>query len=265
MNRCIEPMNKLKQKLKDKKITLGTWLTIGNTSIAEVMAQSGFEWITIDMEHSAITLDNAQQLIQVIESYDVVPLVRVGENNPNLIKRVMDAGAYGVIVPMVNTRKDAVCVVNAVKYPPVGTRGIGLARAQGYGFNLNEYANVINDQSIVLVQIEHIDAINNLESILSVKGIDGCVVGLHDLSGSLGCLGNFDGPKIKSALSTIEKTCKEKNVSLGVHIIPPDYKEAMKYAVKGYNFLAISLDALFLGTICREQLMKLKSEVCYVR
>lgn len=261
MNKSKESMIKLKQKLKDKKITLGTWLTIGHTSIAEVLTQSGFEWITIDMEHSAITLDNAQQLIQVIESYDVVPLVRVGENNPNLIKRVMDAGAYGIIVPMVNTVEDAVHAVNAVKYPPVGTRGIGLARAQGYGFNLNEYANNLNNHSIVLIQIEHIDAVNNLESILSVNGIDGCVVGLHDLSGSLGVPNNFNDPEVQSALNIIEKTCMEKNISLGVHVIPPDYKAVMKYMDRGYNFLAVSFDALFLGTICREQLMKVKLEL----
>ena len=121
----------LKTKLKNNELTIGSWITLGNSSVAEIMAQAGFEWLTIDMEHSVITLDIAQQLIQVIGGYGVVPLVRVGENNPNLIKRVMDAGAYGVIVP-INTKEDAKAAVNAVKYPPIGTRGVGLARVQGY-------------------------------------------------------------------------------------------------------------------------------------
>ena len=253
--------NKLKQKLKQRKITFGSWITIGHQNIAEIMAQSGFEWLTIDMEHSVITLDIAQQLIQVIESYDVVPLVRVGEKNANLIKRVMDAGAYGIIVPMVNNKEDAKMAVNAVKYPSVGTRGVGLARAQGYGFNFDEYSGIINEQSIVIVQIEHINGVNNLESILSVDGIDGCIIGPYDLSGSLGIPGKFNDTKFKSALDKVEKTCKKMNIPLGMHVIPPDYKEVKKYAEKGYTFLAISLDTLFIGTICREQLKKAKEEI----
>ena len=253
--------NTLKQKLKERKITVGSWITTGHNNIAEIMAQSGFEWITIDMEHSAITLDIAQQLIQIIESYNVVPLVRVGEKNPNLIKRVMDAGAYGVIVPMVNSKQDAELAVNAVKYPPVGTRGVGLARAQGYGFNFKDYSSVVNDKSIVIVQIEHIDAVNNLESILSVDGIDGCIIGPYDLSGSLGVPGEFDNQKVTSALQKVEKICKKKKISLGMHAIPPDYKTMIEHASKGYTFLAFSLDTLFLGTICREQLKKLHKEM----
>ena len=161
-------MIKLKEKLKNNAPTLGSWITLGHPSIAEIMASSGFDWLTVDMEHSVITLDIAQQLIQIIETSGVVPLVRVGENSPNLIKRVMDAGAYGVIVPMVNSKKDALLAVNSVKYPPVGIRGVGLARAQGYGFNFKEYKKWLEKDSIVIVQIEHIEAINNLEDILSL-------------------------------------------------------------------------------------------------
>ena len=123
--------NILKKKLQRREVTIGGWITLGHTSIAEIMAKAGFEWLVVDMEHSVITLDIAQQLIQVIEGWGVIPLVRVGENNPNIIKRVMDAGAYGVIVPMVNSRADAEAAVKAVKYPLLGARGVGLARAQG--------------------------------------------------------------------------------------------------------------------------------------
>lgn len=246
--------NPLKIKLRNNELIIGSWITLGNPSVAEIMAQAGFEWLTIDMEHSVITLDIAQQLIQVIEGYGVVPLVRVGENNPNLIKRVMDAGAYGVIVPMVNTKEDAEAAVKAVKYPPIGTRGVGLARAQGYGFNFDEYAATINEESVVIVQIEHIDAVDNLNSILSVEGIDGCIIGPYDLSGSLGIPGNFNHPKVETALKTVEEICKEKKVALGMHIIQPDYNLVVEQVSKGYTFLAFSLDILFLGTICREQL-----------
>ena len=250
--------NPLKTKLKNNELTIGSWVTLGNTSVAEIMARAGFEWLTIDMEHSVITLDIAQELIQVIEGYGVAPLVRVGENNPNIIKRVMDAGAYGIIVPMVNSKEDAEAAVNAVKYPPIGTRGVGLARAQGYGFDFDEYATTINEESVVIAQIEHIDAVGNLESILSVEGIDGCIIGPYDLSGSLGMPGNFDHPRVEAALRRVEEICKEKKVALGMHVIQPDYRLVVEQVSKGYIFLAFSLDILFLGTICREQMAKLK-------
>lgn len=254
-------MVNLKEKLMSRKLSIGSWITIGNPSIAEIMAQAGFDWLTIDMEHSAITLSQAQHLIQIIELCGVIPLVRVGENNAYLIKRVMDAGAHGVIVPMVNSRDDAIKAVKAVKYPPVGTRGVGLARAQGYGFNFDDYFAKINKQSIVIVQVEHIDSVNNLELILSVKGIDGCIVGPYDLSASLGNPGNFSHPDVLAALEKVERICKKMKFPLGIHIIPPDYEQVVEKTGKGYTFVAFSLDSLFLGTICREQLKALKERL----
>ena len=184
-------INPIKKALKEGKVTIGSWITIGHPIVAEIMAQAGFDWLTIDMEHSAITIEKTQELIQIIQLSGVAPLVRVSENNPTIIKRVLDAGAYGVIVPMVNSAKDAEKAVKAVKYPPVGSRGVGLARAQGYGFDFDEYAATINEESVVIVQMEHIDAVNNLDSIVSVEGIDGCIIGPYDLSGSLGVPGEI--------------------------------------------------------------------------
>lgn len=250
--------NPLKNKLRNNNITIGSWITLGNTNIPEIMAQSGFEWLTIDIEHSVIEIDTLQQQIQVIEGKGVVPLVRVGENNPNLIKRVMDAGAYGVIVPMVNTREQALAAVKAVKYPPIGTRGVGLARAQGYGFDFDNYAATVNEESVVIVQVEHIDSVRNLESILSVEGVDGCIIGPYDLSGSLGVPGNFTHPEVLAALKRVEEVCKKMKVPLGIHVIQPDYRLVLDNVKKGYTFIAFSLDSLFLGTSCREQLKLLK-------
>ncbi len=250
--------NPLKNKLKNNELTIGSWITLGNTNIPEIMAQSGFEWLTIDMEHSVITLDIVQQQIQVIEGRGIVPLVRVGENDPNLIKRVMDAGAYGVIVPMVNTRDLAEAAVKAVKYPPVGTRGVGLARAQGYGFDFEDYAASVNEESVVIVQVEHIEAVRNLESIISVDGVDGCIIGPYDLSGSLGVPGNFTHPDVLAALKKVEQVCKKTDFPLGIHVIQPDYRLVIEQVKKGYTFIAFSLDSLFLGTSCREQLKSLR-------
>jgi 2-dehydro-3-deoxyglucarate aldolase len=197
----------------------------------------------------------------VIEGNNVIPLVRIGENNPNLIKRVMDAGAYGVIVPMVNSKENAENAVRAVKYPPIGSRGVGLARAQGYGAGFDEYASTVNSESVVIIQVEHIDSVRNLESILSVKGIDGCIIGPYDMSGSLGVPGNFDHPDVLKAIKKVEEVCKKKKVALGTHVIPPDYKKALEKIADGYTFLAFSLDSLFLGNSAREQIKKLKSNI----
>ena len=253
--------NALKQRLQKRETTIGSWITLGHSSIAEIMAKAGFEWLVVDMEHSVITLDIAQQLIQVIEGCGAVPLVRVGENNANIIKRVMDAGAHGVIVPMVNTKEQAEAAVKAVKYPPLGTRGVGLARAQGYGDKFNEYAATVNADSVVVAQVEHIDAVNNLESILSVEGVDGCIIGPYDLSGSLGVPGDFDHPDVLAALKKVEQTCQKRRVALGMHVIQPNYRQVTEKVAKGYSFIGFSLDILFLGNSCREQVRRLREDL----
>ncbi len=250
----------IKKKLKHKELSIGSWITIGHPAIAEIMAKAGFDWLTVDMEHSAITLYQVQQLVQIIELSGITPLVRVGENNPNLIKRVMDTGSHGVIVPMVNTKEDAINAVNAAKYPPLGTRGVGLARAQGYGLEFEKYKEWVNKESVVIVQVEHIDAVNNLEDILSVDGVDGFIVGPYDLSGSLGRPGEFEHPDVIDALKRVREISEKMNVASGFHVIPPDYKEVLKKIKEGYIFIAFSLDTLFLGESCREGLGKLNAQ-----
>lgn len=241
----------LKKKLNEGNLTLGSWITIGSPVVAEVMAHSGFEWLTVDMEHSAITLDIAQSLIKTIELNNCIPLVRVGENNPYLIKRVMDAGSHGVIVPMVNTRKDAENAVKAVKYPPIGSRGVGLARAQKYGFDFEGYKKWLEKDSVVIVQIEHVDAVKNLKEILTTEGVDAFIVGPYDISGSLGIPGDFENEKFKNEIEKIMKIAKETKKTSGFHVIPPNPKEVERIINLGYRFVAISLDTLFLGTLCR--------------
>ena len=237
----------LKERLKKRELTIGSWITIGHTVVAEIMAKAGYDWLTVDMEHSAITMDIAQDLIRVIELCGVVPLVRVGENDPNLIKRVMDAGAHGVIVPMVNSKDDAEKAVASVQYPPKGFRGVGLARAQKYGADFEGYKKWNEQESVVIVQIEHIKAVENLESILSVPGVDGFLIGPYDLSGSLGVPGQFDHPKVISALARVREVSEQMNAVSGFHVIPPDVKALQDKIEENYKFIAYSLDILFLG------------------
>lgn len=251
-------MSTIKESLHRQEFTVGSWITMGHTAVAEIMCQAGFDWLTIDMEHSSITLHQAQELIRVIDLCGVVPLVRVGENDATVIKRVMDAGAKGVIVPMVNSRSEAEAAVAAVKYPPVGKRGVGLARAQQYGFGFEEYKKWAATESVVIVQIEHIDAIENLEAILSTPGVDGSIIGPYDLSGSLGWPGEFERPEVQEALVRYEETCRRMKMPMGSHIVQPDPAKVELFRKKGYTFLAVGLDTLYLGGKCREVLEAIK-------
>ncbi len=249
--------NPLKHSLRNNSLTVGSWVTIGHPSIVEIMARAGFDWLAVDMEHSVIDLPTAQVLIAAIQAQGIVPLVRVGENDPKLIARVMDAGAAGIIVPMVNSKELADQAVRAVRYPPRGNRGVGLARAQGYGLGFEAYASTVNDETVVIAQIEHIAAVEALEDIVSVDGIDGVMVGPYDLSGSLGRPGKFDDPAVLQALSKVESVCRARKVPLGFHVIQPDARLAREKIEKGYRFLAFSLDSLFLGQSCVREMKNL--------
>lgn len=235
-------------------VFLGSWITLNNPSIAEIMADAGFNWLCIDMEHSVTDYSEAQQLIMAVQSKKIKAFVRVGENNIRIIKRVLDAGADGIIVPSVNSAAEAKKAVDAVKYPPFGKRGVGLARAQSYGFGFDDYRDNGAKDIKLIVQIEHIHAIRELDAILQTEGIDGTFIGPYDLSGSLGKPGQWDEPDVKEALKIYEETVKKYDKLVGYHVIQPDYRLVKEKIEKGYNFIAFSLDVLFLGTKIREQM-----------
>lgn len=239
-------------------VRIGTWITLGNASIAEILLRAGFDWLTIDLEHSAITFGEAQRMIQVIDLGGGTPYVRVGSHDPTEIKRVLDAGAHGVIVPMIQNREQAEKAVAAVKYPPQGTRGVGLGRAQGYGTSFKKYQEWAASSSKVYFQIEHVDAIENLESILTVKGCDGVFIGPYDLSASLGFPGEFDHPEVKKAIERFHKVTANKKVEKGIHVIEPNPAEVQKRIAEGFNFIAYCLDTLFLARMCERGLGEIR-------
>jgi len=244
----------LKKKLFNNKTTIGSWITLAHPAIAEIMANSGFDWLAIDLEHSVITIREAEELIRVIELSGVIPLVRLTSNSSDLIKRVMDAGAHGIIVPMVNSAVEAELAVQSIKYPPLGRRGVGLARAQKYGADFEGYKEWESSSSIVIVQIEHIEAVNNLREILSVPGVDGFIVGPYDLTGSMGIPGDFQNFKYLEVMNNIRKISTEIGVPGGVHIIEPDTEQLTKCLNDEYEFIAYSLDIRMLDCSCRSAL-----------
>ena len=250
---------KLSHKLRDGRCSIGSWITLAHPAIAEIMAKAGFDWLTVDMEHSVVTIREAEELIRVVDLCGVTPLVRLSANDTVQIKRVMDAGAHGIIVPMVNSVADAERAVAAVRYPPKGLRGVGLARAQGYGADFTRYLHWVNKDALVIVQIEHIEAVNNLASILSVEGVDGFIVGPYDLSGSLGVPGEFDHPSMKKAMQRIESVGADSGKAPGIHIIEPNPDELKSRIDQGYRFVAYSLDIRMLDCTCRNGLNSIMS------
>ena len=237
-----------------ERVTIGSWITLSHPSIAEIMASAGFDWLAVDLEHSVITIREAEELIRVIDLKGVTPLVRLSSNNQEQIKRVMDAGSHGVIVPMVKTSDDAVVAVEAVKYPPFGKRSFGLARAQKYGTAFKDYVDWQESNSMVVVQIEHIEAVNNLESILSVRGVDAYFVGPYDLSGSLGLPGQFEHPLFMDAMEEIRRVANRIGMPGGLHVVEPATDQLKKSIEDGYVFIAYSLDIRMLDTACRHGL-----------
>ncbi len=239
-------------------ISLGSWITVGSYNLTEVLADCGFDWLCIDIEHTSIDYSKMEQMILTIQSKGIKAYVRVGENSELIIKRALDSGADGIIIPSINNEEDAKKAVNYIKYPPFGKRGVGLSRAQGYGFNFDNYKNKFVKSIKIILQIEHIDAINNLEKIINVDGVDGTLIGPYDLSASLGNPGDWKNQKVIDALKKYEQVNSRYNKLVGYHVIEPNYELVLEKIRQGYNFIAFSLDTIILGTFAREQVKRIK-------
>ena len=241
----------LKNRLKNGDLTIGAWITLGNSGIAEIVANAGFDWVVIDLEHSTISIEQAGELIRIIDLVGASPLVRLTSNDTNLIKRVMDAGAHGIVVPNVITAHDARIAVEATRYPPNGMRGVGLGRAQGYGSCFSDYLSWQIDNPVVIIQIEHHSALANLSEIFTTKGVDGFIIGPYDLSCSMGIPGKFELPEFVSAINLILQAGRKADCPAGLHIIEPDLAHLRRAIEEGYKILPYSVDIRMLDTAAR--------------
>lgn len=248
----------LKERMRSGCVTIGSWITLGHVGIAEIMANAGFDWLVVDLEHSVIAIDTAGDLIRVIDLCGVAPLVRVTSNHPDQIKRVMDAGAHGVVVPMVNCADDAARAIAAVHYAPAGVRGVGLARAQGYGVRFKEYFAWQKEHAVVIVQIEHKSALDHLDEILTVPGVDGFIIGPYDLSCSMGIPGEFGHVDFISVMERIRATGERLGVTAGLHIVEPDCAQLAQSLREGYRFIAYSVDIRLLDVGVRQGLKQFR-------
>lgn len=243
-------MNHVKELFENGKPALGTWVTIQHPDIPEILSTLPFDWLMFDIEHSPADISTLQTMLPTV-SDQITPFVRVPWNDIVWIKRVLDLGVKGILVPYVNTKKEAEKVVNACRYPPRGVRGVGPRRATKYGSkDLEAYYHTFEDELIISVQVETSEALENLDAILSVNGIDMAFVGPNDLSANLGVYRQFDSPKYKRAIDTVLTTCNTNDVVPGIFTgHPEDVKKQLK---KGFQFISIGIDYdIFRNTYAR--------------
>jgi len=247
------PLNDL---LRTSQPLIGTLLTVASPEIAEAMALLGFDWVFIDLEHGSLSIADAQRAIQSIANR-CFTLVRVPDGTPENIKRVLDTGCSGIIVPLVNTESYARAVVSFAKYPPLGERSVGLGRAQGFGLCFSEYLKSANLQTTVVIQIEHREAINNIDRILGVQGLDAAFIGPYDLSGSIGLLGQVSHPDVSSAIDTVRIACARLDLAYGIYCGTPE--QARKEINNGARLVAVGTDILHLANSARSTLEMLRN------
>ena len=247
-------MPNTKQKLRNNEVALGGWVMIGHPSVAQIMAGEGFDWIGVDMEHTPIDIGVFHQIALAVTGSGCDLLARLHSCDPVLAKLVLDAGADGVIVPSINTPEEAALAVAMCKYPPEGFRGAALCRATDFGRNFGPYFSGHNDNVLVIIMLEHIEAVSNADAILATPGVDGVLIGPYDLSASMDVPGQLDHPDVRAAQQTILDACTRHGVPAGIHVAPIDPEELQSRIRQGFRFIACGIDTAFIMHGCREML-----------
>jgi 4-hydroxy-2-oxoheptanedioate aldolase len=247
--------NHVKHNLQGGKVSVGTWLSIPSPFSAERCGRLGFEWLVIDMEHNPISIDMAAMMIMAINQTPTAPMVRIPWNHPEHIKRVLDAGAWGIVVPMVCSKEEAEQAVEAAKYHPQGFRSNGGGRYElSFDADRATYTSRANDEIFVAVQIEHIDAVERAEEILSVPGVDACFIGPNDLMTSMGMLGKMDveAPQVREAFEHVVQVSNKVGVAPGIHA--RSGADVTRRIKEGFRFIAMASEmGLMIAGLNREK------------
>jgi 4-hydroxy-2-oxoheptanedioate aldolase len=242
-------VNHVRKRLKAGEPSIGTWLSLPSPEAAEYISKVGFDWLVVDAEHNPVDIRTLAQMFASMTAAGIAPMVRIPWNSPENFKRVLDAGAWGVVVPMVNTREEAERAVQAARYFPDGNRSVGGGRhALSWDSSGAEYFRAANDQVLVVLQIEHIEGVRNADEILSVPGVDACFIGPNDLAASMGLgLGvplESDHPELVEAIMTIRDTCKKHGVATGIHT---SGAEGVNFRIgQGFQFCAMASELRYM-------------------
>ena len=226
-------------------VTVGSWMQIPHGSVAEIMGQSGYDWVALDLEHGAIAVHQLPDLCRALELGGTLPLARLAQASPRDCKQALDAGAGGVILPMIESAAQLSAARDACRWPPAGRRGVGFARANLFGKRFEEYREEAQ-APLLIAMIENVRAVEDLDAILAVQGLDAILIGPYDLSASLGLTARFDAPRFKEALQRIQSSARERNVACGIHVVAPDFEQVRARITEGYRFIAYATDAMLL-------------------
>jgi 2-dehydro-3-deoxyglucarate aldolase len=238
-------IDSIRQKLRNGQVSLGSWMQLPHASVAEIMGQAGYDWVAVDLEHGSIAQHQLPDMFRALELGSTLPLVRLAVGEPRDCKSALDAGAGGIIAPMIESAEQLERVVAACRWPPAGTRGIGFSRANLFGRQFETYSKEAQ-RPLIVAQIEHVRAVRNLEHILRVPGLDAIMIGPYDLSASLGLTAQFDHPDFKAQLETIKEAAAAAKVPAGVHVVEPSAQALNGAVASGFRFIAYSIDAVFL-------------------
>jgi len=228
------------------------WQTIYSEEICEIYCNYSFDAICVDLEHSSINISECLKLIRIIQLYKKLAFVRISNKNSENLKKVLDFGVDGIIVPDVRNIKDCKSIINNMYYSPIGNRGVGLQRANLYGNNFQHYLDFVSKRIVFIPMIESKEAIKNINQILSYKYTNGVMIGPYDLSSSLGFPGDFDNLDFVKSIKSIIKKSKKNKKHVGLHIIEPDIKLIKKSYKEGYSFLVYSLDSVLFNSILKK-------------
>lgn len=231
----------LKQRLRDGGVAVGAFLTLADPAVAEILAGAGYDWVWVDTEHAPWSLRDLQTSLMPFLRTTTVPIVRVAWNDPVRIKQVLDAGALGVVGPMVRDVAEAEALVAACRYPPVGTRGFGPRRASAWGRNIEPYMAHANDAIFVMPQIEDWRTAEIIDKVLAVPGIDGVAIGPNDLSGTVGVLRQHDHPKVKGAIDRILAAARTRGIPACMGIVTPPARIA-ELTAAGVRLVLVAAD-----------------------
>jgi len=243
------------QRIKKKKPLIGTIHALNSPEVTEILASVGFDWLWIDLEHSAIGIQEAQHLLQAAGN-KCSCIVRVPSSEEVWIKKVLDTGPDGIIVPQVKSALQANAIVRFSRYSPLGTRSVGLSRAHGYGIKFQEYIDQANDSVSLILQIEHIDAVKEIEAIVKVPGIDALLIGPYDLSTSMGKIGQVNDSEVQKQIEKVRQVCLKAGMPLGIFTTQPD--DVKSLIEKGYTLIGVGIDTLFLGQTLKQTLAYIK-------
>jgi 2-keto-3-deoxy-L-rhamnonate aldolase RhmA len=238
-----------RSRLKRGDLLIGTLVTLASLETVEIIVQAGFDWLFVDMEHSILGPPQAQAILQCVGER-VACVLRVPLNDEIWIKKALDSGAAGILVPQVNSIEDARRAVRYCKYPLQGIRSVGMARAHGYGAKSQAYLDQANANTAVIIQVEHIEAVKNIEAIIMVENVDAVLIGPYDLSASMGLMGQVDGEGVLSAIEHVGQVCQVHGMPLG--IFTTQAERAKAYIQQGYNLIACSGDTLMLAQAAAE-------------